>query len=151
MKLKIIFLAATVFVGFSNAQILPKIYDSARNPNNDATQALKMAKESGKNILIDVGGDWCIDCRRLDQFLKDNPVIYKDLNNKFIFFKVYVGSEKDNSEFFSQLPRLRWVPSFVLISPVGKITRLVDTRELSVNSSYDKTKFKILIQSNGLK
>ena len=36
------------------------IYDPARNAQMDSDSAVKMAKNNGKNVLIQVDGNWCL-------------------------------------------------------------------------------------------
>lgn len=36
-----------------------KIYDPTRNAAADVADAVKKAQSSGKNVLIQVGGNWC--------------------------------------------------------------------------------------------
>ncbi|HVO73587.1 MAG TPA: thioredoxin family protein, partial [Ignavibacteriaceae bacterium] len=41
-------------------------FDPSRNPAKDLNNAVAEAKRTGKRILLDVGGNWCIWCHYLD-------------------------------------------------------------------------------------
>jgi Thioredoxin-like len=148
MKLVTVAVASLVLSGVSFAQTLPKFYDAKRVPQNDLSLAIKLANKMKHNIIINVGGDWCGDSRRLDAFLKENPDIYSKINSNYVFFKIYIGRENSNSRFFSQFPDISWVPSFILLSPQGEFLRIVDTRDLSTGVLFDREKFDSLIESN---
>jgi thiol:disulfide interchange protein len=62
----------------SRAQELPAYslgYDPARDPFADGREALRLARQTGRMVLIEVGGDWCSWCRVLDRFLNQHVAI----------------------------------------------------------------------------
>lgn len=121
-------------------------YDPTRDPQTDIQAAIKEAKQRKVNILLDLGGDWCPDCRRLDAFLLANPSLQKMVKEKFVLVKVYVGDERDNSEFLRQLPQFNWVPYFFVVSPQGKILASKDTRDLSTSNKFDAKKMELFLK-----
>src|SRR5690348_16127069 len=50
-------------------------YDPTRDAAKDLELAMAMAAESKRNILLDVGGDWCVWCHILDDYLAKNRAI----------------------------------------------------------------------------
>jgi len=70
-----------------------KKYDPTRNSFADFEMAKKDAKASGKLILIEFGGDWCIWCRRIEKFMLSTPDINNGVDDVFIFLKVNVSDE----------------------------------------------------------
>lgn len=149
-KIKI-FIGILALSSSAQAQQLPTIYDPARDPAADLRIALTIAQAKKQNVIIDIGGDWCIDCRRLDAFLEANPTINNNLKNNLVFFKVYTGSENSNSSFFSKYPRISWVPSFLMLDSTGKIIEVIDTRQLTTFGTFSKSKFNRFITKWGTK
>jgi len=71
--------AADVYASQSTGElpVYSRIYDEQRDPNDDGRAALKLAKETQRKVLIEVGGDWCAWCHVLDKFIKDHSAIEK--------------------------------------------------------------------------
>lgn len=113
-------------------------YDPRREPQADYRAALREAQRRNVNVILDLGGDWCGDCRRLDAFIAANPDVARTLKDNYVFLRVYVGDERDNSAFLSRFPSFNWVPYFFVISPDGRVIKAMDTRNLMVNRQFSK-------------
>src|ERR1044072_6826832 len=48
-------------------------YDPQRNAAQDIRDAVAEAKRSHRRILLEVGGEWCIWCNRLEDFFFAHP------------------------------------------------------------------------------
>ena len=91
----------------SHAQELPAYslgYDPARDPFADGREALRLARETGRMVLIEVGGDWCSWCHVLDRFLNQHAAISTTLHQRFVVLKVNVDDSNDNAGFLSAFP-----------------------------------------------
>lgn len=64
------------------------------NCANDYEQALAMAKEEKKPILIDFTGYACVNCRRMEENVWSDPEVYKIMKEKFIIVSLYVDDKK---------------------------------------------------------
>lgn len=131
-------LTLTTLTLLGQAATAQTTYDPRREPQADYQAALREAKRRNVNVLLDLGGDWCGDCRRLDAFIAANPDVARTLKDNYVLLKVYVGDEKDNSAFLSRLPPFDWVPYFFVISPDGRVLKAMDTRNLTVNRQFFK-------------
>ena len=60
---------------------------------------LAQAKKSHKRILLDVGGEWCIWCHRLDSLFLQNKDLAEYLNKHYVVVKINVSKENKNQEF----------------------------------------------------
>ncbi|HEB67365.1 MAG TPA: thioredoxin family protein, partial [Gammaproteobacteria bacterium] len=85
-------------------------YDPNRDPAADGREAIALARQSGRYVLIELGGDWCVWCRRLDRFLAENPDLRNRLHRQFVLLKVNVSEENDNAAFLAGLPRFAGYP-----------------------------------------
>jgi thioredoxin-related protein len=116
-------------------------FDSTRNPEKDLEETLKEAQKTNRRILLNVGGEWCIWCHRIDEFIEKNPEIKDFLNKKFIVLKVNFSEENKNEKFLSQYPKVEGYPHFFVLSKKGKLLQSQNTGLLEKDKSYDAEKF----------
>ena len=43
-----------------------KVYDEKSDPGKDANAAIKLAQETQRNVLIEIGGNCCSWCKKMD-------------------------------------------------------------------------------------
>lgn len=120
-------------------------YDPFRNPFIDYEQAKHDAATSRKLVLIDVGGDWCIWCKRLDRFLQKHDDIVKSLDAAFIVIKVNISEEQSNLDFFKQFPPIKGYPHFIIVDGKGKLLGEQDTSKLELGEGYSPARFKAFV------
>lgn len=151
----IIFLLLTVFT-FPFSTILSQVdsvkinehekaktivkFDPSRNPFDDLKQAVKKAKRTKKKILLDVGGEWCIWCHKLDDFFEANKDVTDFLNQHYIVLKINYSKENKNEKFLSQYPKIPGYPHFFVIDSKGKFLHSQDTGVLEKDGAHDRDK-----------
>ncbi|MDX2367901.1 MAG: thioredoxin family protein [Colwellia sp.] len=113
-----------------------KVYDDQRNPFNDANAALALAKKTNRNVLIEIGGNWCTWCHKMDAFLLKNPNIYKALHSKYVLLKISVSDANENDDFMKALPPVLGYPHMYVSTASGKMLLSKDTAELQDNDGY---------------
>ena len=111
-------------------------YDVDRNPSADGRAALKLAKETRRRVLIEVGGDWCSWCHILDRFIKDHPDVESRLYETFVVLKVNVSDVNDNAEFMASLPPTLGYPHMYITDSNGDVLHSQDTAEFLVNKKF---------------
>jgi len=116
-------------------------YDPQRDPFADGYAAIKLATKSQRRILIEVGGNWCSWCHRLDYFLEQNPDIKARLQQTFVMLKVNVSEENDNHKFLSVFPKPLGYPHMYVSDSDGSVLWSKDTGEFLVNGQYARQKF----------
>lgn len=122
-----------------------KKYDPARNSFVDFEMAKKDAKASGKLILVEFGGDWCIWCRRIEKFMLSTPDINNGVDDVFVFLKVNVSDENKNEKFVNEFPAIKGYPFFVITDSNGVILEPQNTGALEEGKGYSVDKFKAFI------
>lgn len=128
---------------------LPYPYDEAASPEAvDAAvaKAKAQAKKSGKLLLIDLGGNWCGDCRVLAGTL-DLPEMKRFVDKHYVEVIVDVGRFNKNLQVpahYGITQRLEGVPSLLIVDPKtdkllnqGQISRLSDARHMTPQSLAD--------------
>jgi thioredoxin-related protein len=126
------------------AEVLPaysREYDAARDPFVDGRAALLLARQTGRQVLIEVGGNWCSWCHQLDRFLAENIQVWDKLNRHFVVLKINVSQENENADFMAGLPRPLGYPHIFISDPQGHIIYSKDTAELVKNGKYSKQQF----------
>ena len=111
-------------------------YDEQRDPFADAKAAIKLAQSSQRNVLIEIGGNWCSWCKKMDAFLEDNPEVYRQLHSKFVLLKINVSDSNDNEAFMSALPPVLGYPHMYVSTASGKMILSKDTAELLQDGEY---------------
>jgi len=139
-------LAAQVYASqVPEIQAYSQGYDPGRDPFTDGRAALKLARESHRKVLIEVGGDWCSWCHVLDRFLRDHPSLQTQLNMTFVLLKVNVDETNDNAEFLSAFPRALGYPHMYITDSEGNILFSQDTAEFLDNGKYSEQRFQLFL------
>jgi len=113
-----------------------RVYDDKRDPFKDAVAALTLAKKTNRNVLIEVGGNWCSWCHKMDVFLEKNPQVYKALHSKYVLLKINVSDSNENEDFMKSLPPVLGYPHMYVSTYQGKMILSKDTAELLNNGQY---------------
>ena len=103
-----------------------KPFDPARDPASDLKAAEAKAQAEHKNILLDVGGNWCGWCLVLDRFTREQPELRERLD-RFVVLHVNFSPENQNREFFSHYPKASGFPFFYVLSPDGRLLKAQST------------------------
>jgi thiol:disulfide interchange protein len=99
---------------------LPFAFDPNRDAEEDFRQALRLASQTHRLILMDVGGDWCEACRNLDRFFVENPDLAARRDEAFVFLKVNYSAANKNSRLLGRMPFFFGYPHWFLIDETGR-------------------------------
>jgi thioredoxin-related protein len=114
------------------------------DPNRDAAKDIELAKlearQTGKHILLDVGGNWCIWCRRLDQFFAENEDINRYLHQNFVLVKINFSPDNRNKEVLSKFPSISGYPHLFVLDESGNLLHSQSTADLEDDKSHDRKK-----------
>jgi thiol:disulfide interchange protein len=120
-------------------------YDPARDPFSDGRAAIRLATETQRKVLIEVGGDWCSWCHVLDRFLHAHSSLRTRLHQTFVLLKVNVDERNDNAEFLSAFPRALGYPHMYVTDNKGSILFSQDTAEFLQDGSYSEQRFRAFL------
>jgi thiol:disulfide interchange protein len=139
--MKIVALLLLVVACAAAALDLPNKFDPARDPAKDVAAAAEAAKAQGKRVLVDVGGEWCVWCHIMDDFIAANTDVRSLLDAGYVVVKVNWSRENKNEAFLSRLPAIKGYPHLFVLDGSGKVVHSQDTDVLEQGRSYDKAKF----------
>ena len=115
-------------------------FDTTRNPASDVDSAVIVARQTGKRILLDVGGEWCKWCHYLDRFFEQNKDVSDFLHEKFVVVKINFSKENENKDFLSQYPNIPGYPHFFILDSDGKLLYSQGSGELESGQGHDHDK-----------
>jgi thioredoxin 1 len=104
------------------AQPNAQLYKADANAARDIRRALATAVKQHKNVLLDFGGNWCIDCHILDNAFHQ-PRIAPLLNSNYIVVHVDVGKYEKNLDLAKKyhVNLEKGVPSLAVLDSLGKV------------------------------
>mgnify|MGYP000486279140 CR=1 FL=1 len=121
-------------------------YDPKRDPFADGREAIVNAQATQRRILIELGGNWCAWCKKMDRFISENKIVKTKLYENFVVLKVNVSDENDNHEFLSTFPQTFGYPHFFVTESDGSVLYSKDTVELLESGQYSEQRFLEFIE-----
>jgi len=115
-------------------------FDSSRDAAKDIAAAAEEAKRTGRRVLIDVGGDWCIWCKRLDAFFEEQKDVTAFLQKNYVPVKVHYSKENKNEAVLSRYPKVAGYPHLFVLDGDGKLLHSQDTGALESGKGHDREK-----------
>lgn len=116
-------------------------FDPLANPAQDLAAAVTKASIESKRVLLDVGGEWCIWCHRMDEFIEANAEIKAYLEKHYVVVKVNYSKENKNEAFLGKYPKVAGYPHIFILDKKGKFLHSQNTGDLEKDKSYDKKKY----------
>jgi thiol:disulfide interchange protein len=132
---------------------LPKKYvpvskfDPSRDASKDIQDAVVQAKQTGKRVLIDVGGDWCIWCRLLDTLFIKNRQLDDFRQKNFVVVKVNWSKENKNTAVLAKYPKVAGYPHLFVLDSGGKLLHSQNTGALESGRAHDPDKVMAFLKA----
>jgi thiol:disulfide interchange protein len=107
----------------SDISVPDRPYDERADANAAVANAFARAKAEHKRVLIDLGGNWCADCRILAGVM-NLPDVQRFLAAHYVVVSVDVGRFNRNLQIparFGITERLKAVPSILIADPNGTL------------------------------
>ncbi len=144
MKTRKIAILVSFILAFSVNTIAQKIYNPSANAKNDIAKAVLQAKQEGKHVIIQVGGNWCPWCIKLHKYLKSNSEINTLLKDNYVFLEVNYSKENKNLDALEMLdyPQRFGFPVMVILNGEGERIHTQNTGNLEEAKAYDFKKVK---------
>ena len=125
---------------------LPYPYDETANADKAVARAMARARAAHKLLIIDLGGNWCGDCRILAATV-ELPELKAFVDKHFETVSVDVGRFDKNLQIpahYGVTKRLEGVPALLVVDPAtdrlvdaGHIAALSDARHMTPQSLAD--------------
>ena len=118
------------------------IYNPNANAREDIASAVKQAKSENKQVLLQIGGNWCPWCIKLDGFMASDPQIDSLLKADYVRVMVNYSKENKNMDIMKMLgnPQRFGFPVLVILDQDGIRLHTQDSWYLEKDKFYDKEK-----------
>jgi thiol-disulfide isomerase/thioredoxin len=125
---------------------LPYPYDANADANAVVAAAKAKARAEHKLLIVDLGGNWCADCRILSGVM-DLPELRTFVEAHFVVVAVDVGRFDRNLQIpahYGITKRLEGVPALLVVDPrsdklldAGRVSALEDARHMTPQGLAD--------------
>lgn len=136
-KLVLISVLLFSFNGWTTTDYEP--YDENADALENISMALKNAKLENKYVLLQMGGNWCPDCRTLGEYFS-RPDIKQWLDDRLILVSVDVGEWNRNLDIVEEYgnPISEGIPALVLLNSNDEVMLATLAGELASARSMSK-------------
>jgi thioredoxin-related protein len=150
--MKSIFLFFFLFLAFGlNAQDKITLYSPDANARQDLDMAIGTARDQHKNVLIQIGGNWCPWCIRLHKVFESEARIDSILKADYVFILINYSKENKNEAVMADLgyPQRFGFPVLLVLDEDGHRLHTQNTAYLEKDKGYDTDRlFNFLLDWN---
>ncbi len=135
------FVFSAIF-GFSQDMKTFNLYKPEDNSKTQIADAVKEAKKSGKHVLIQIGGNWCVWCARFNDFVTTDKTIDSLVNGNYVVYHLNYSKENYNTEILKKykFPQRFGFPVFLVLNDEGDLIHTQNSEYLESGKGYDKGK-----------
>ncbi len=121
---------------------LQHIYHPDANAKADITAAVKQAAKEKKHVLLQIGGNWCIWCKRFYKFVEEDSTLKAAMENNYVVYHLNYSKENKNLPILKELgyPQRFGFPVFVVLDANGNRLHTQNSGLLESADSYDPKK-----------
>ena len=142
--MKKLFFAAliSVFALTVKAQEKPHIYNPDADAKAEIKAAVKQASANHKNVLLQIGGNWCIWCIRFNNLVTTDPDLNKYLTDNYVVLHVNYSQENKNEAVLADLgyPQRFGFPVFIVLDDKGNRLHTQNSGYLEEGQGHSKEK-----------
>jgi len=120
----------------------PVIYHPEADATKQIADAVAEAKKSGKHVMIQIGGQWCIWCMRLHKMIAADAELTKAQNDNYVLVHLNYSPENKNEPTLAALdhPERFGFPVLVILDANGKRLHTQDSGYLEEGDFHSKAK-----------
>jgi len=119
------------------------LYKPEEKAEKEIAKAVIEAKQQGKHVLVQIGGNWCIWCARFNDFITNDPKIDSIVKAGYIVYHLNYSKENFNADLLAKYgyPQRFGFPVFLVLDADGKLIETVNSWYLEDGKkSYDRDK-----------
>lgn len=129
---------------------LPKPYHEMEDADAKVKELLVQAKAENKNIMIQVGGNWCIWCLRLNDFIQKSDELKGIVATNYLYYHLNYSPKNKNEAFFTKYKNpgeIHGYPVFMVLDAQGKQIHIQESGSLEEGKSYSTEKIKAFLEA----
>ncbi|MFT4031538.1 MAG: thioredoxin family protein [Siphonobacter sp.] len=115
------------------------IYDPKANAGEDIKNAVAKAAREKKNVLLQIGGNWCVWCIRFHNLVNSDSTLKSISDANFVTVHVNYSPENKNEKVLAQLgyPQRFGFPVFVILDEKGNRIHTQNSAYLEKDKGHD--------------
>lgn len=124
------------------------LYFPDASVENQLEEAMGIAAEEGKHILVQVGGNWCVWCYRFHDFVEGDSSLSALLDAEYVSLHVNYSKENMNKEWLAEwgYPQRFGFPVFIILDAEGQRLHTQNSAYLEAEKSYDSKAVQAFFQ-----
>lgn len=144
---KILFYLLILSVSTAYGNDSTRLYNPFADAEKEIARALAKAKAEKKQVLLFIGGNWCVNCYRLNAFIKMDSALHALMTNNYVVYHLNYSKENKNLACLKKLghPQRFGVPVLVILNEVGNRLHTQDMALLQKGNGYDKQKIEAFL------
>jgi thioredoxin-related protein len=130
------------------------LYKPGEKAEKEIENAVAEAGRSGKNVLIQVGGNWCIWCARFHEYITKDAQLDSLVNANYVVYHLNYSKENHNEKLLTKykFPQRFGFPVFLVLDKKGELIHTQNSWYLEDGAkSYDREKVKTFLTDWGPK
>lgn len=118
------------------------LYKPTANAEQDIATLLEQAEAEGKHLILQAGGNWCVWCYRFHDFVEQDTVLQKLVDDNFLVYHLNYSRENTNDAILAKyrFPQRFGFPVFVILDAQGQLIHTQDSALLESGDGYDTKK-----------
>lgn len=129
-------------LGYSQDMTKFRLYNPADDAKKEIESTVKRAKESGKHVMLQIGGNWCVWCARFNDFVTNEKSLDSLLNANYVVYHLNYSKENKNLDILKKysFPQRFGFPVFLVLNEQGELLHTQTSWYLEAGKGYDKEK-----------
>ncbi len=144
-----------IFTVLSFSQDMTKfnLYKPDDDAKKEIESAIKQAKESGKHVMLQIGGNWCVWCARFNDFVTNAKSLDSSLKANYVVYHLNYSKENKNLDILKKysFPQRFGFPVFLVLNEKGELLHTQTSWYLEAGKGYDKEKVAAFFNDWGKK
>jgi len=126
----------------SLAQDLKKfnLYKPTENADSALSIVLHQAELAGKNVFVQIGGNWCIWCARFHELVTSDQQLDSAIRSNYIVYHLNYSKENKNADLLKRFgyPQRFGFPVFIILDAKGNRLHTQNSSYLEEGKGYNK-------------
>ncbi len=123
-----------------------RVYDPARDAAKDIQQAVAEAGRTHRNVLMEIGGNWCSWCRYFEEFYANHSDLREFRDKNYVLVRVNFSEENKNEAVIGKYGKVTGYPHIFILDSDGKLLHSEDTSELEQGRGYSELAMKTFLE-----
>jgi thioredoxin-related protein len=142
MKKLLLITLLSAFILSIKAQEKSHLYNPTADAKADITAAVKQASAQHKNVLLQIGGNWCSWCIRFNNQVTKDSSLNTYMNTNYVVLHVNYSQENTNDALMTSLgyPQRFGFPVFIILDSKGNRLHTQNSEYLEEGKGYSKDK-----------